>query len=95
MKYKSIFRKMLAALIIVTLLTGISAAKNDHKITICHKNLEEIEISEAALSAHLNHGDKIGACSAPPAPAPELSTTILMSTGLIGLLGFSRLKRNY
>jgi hypothetical protein len=97
MKYNSIFRKMLAALIVVTFLTGISAAGNndDHKVTICHKHVETIEVSQAAWPAHLNHGDTKGPCATPPAPSPELSTTILMSTGLMGLIGFSRLKRNY
>lgn len=32
-------------------------------------------------------------CHRPPAPTPELSTSILMSAGLIGLIGFSRLNK--
>jgi len=35
------------------------------KIKICHKG-NTIEIAESALSAHLGHGDTIGACEVTP-----------------------------
>jgi hypothetical protein len=84
-------RKVLIAFLAVALFIGVSAAGQD-KVTICH-NGRTLEVSQSALQAHLNQGDTVGACT-PPAPSPELSTTILMSTGIVGLFGFSRLKRN-
>src|SRR5437868_4819900 len=33
-----------------------------HKITICHKGHVTITVDDAALDAHLAHGDTIGAC---------------------------------
>ena len=32
------------------------------KVTICHEGKVTITISEAALSAHLKHGDRVGTC---------------------------------
>ena len=32
------------------------------KVTICHKGKNTITVSQAALKAHLAHGDKLGAC---------------------------------
>lgn len=96
MKSNSVFSKMLVALVVVALITGIAAA-GQQKVTICHKPLTENKTKDVppeAVQGHLGHGDYLGACQTPVAPAPELSTTILMSTGLIGLVGFSRLKRN-
>jgi hypothetical protein len=87
----NIFRKVFVALVVVTLFIGVSTAGQE-KVTICH-NGNTIEVSESALEAHLNHGDTQGACT-PPAPSPELSTTILTSTGIIGLIGFLRLNKN-
>jgi len=98
MKYNSIFHKMLVAFLVVALFTGVSAAQ-EPKETICHKTgsgWQTITISESGAQNHLsNHQeDYRGACQTPVAPAPELSTNILMSTGIIGLLGFSRLNKN-
>ena len=35
---------------------------NNKKVTVCHKDKRTISISENAVSAHLNHGDELGAC---------------------------------
>ena len=35
---------------------------SNEKITVCHKDKRTISISENAVSAHLNHGDELGAC---------------------------------
>ncbi len=83
---------ILAALVVINLSIGISAAK-ESKVQVCH-NGHTIDISESALAEHLSQGDTEGAC-APPAPSPELSTTVLTSAGIVGLVGFSKLKRNY
>lgn len=39
------------------------SAKDAAKVTICHKRKNTLTISEAAVDAHLAHGDKLGACS--------------------------------
>ncbi len=83
-------RKVLVALMIVALFMGISGAKEE-KVTICH-NGHEINVGDDALQSHLKKGDTVGTCT-PPAPSPELSTSILMTTGILGLVGFSRLKK--
>jgi hypothetical protein len=97
MKYNSIFHKMLVAFLVVALFTGVSAA-GEQKVTICHfpDTLNQTkEVPQSAVAGHLGHGDYVGACGQTPvAPAPELSTIILMSTGIIGLVGFSRLNKN-
>jgi hypothetical protein len=38
---------------------------NDKKVTICHKG-QTLELPEAAVQAHLNHGDTLGPCSVTP-----------------------------
>jgi hypothetical protein len=50
----------------------------EEKITICHQTGSgtiTIDIAASALSAHLAHGDQIGAC-APPTPVVEETVTI-------------------
>ncbi len=86
----NISRKVLVAFVVLALFTGVSAA-GEEKVTICHNG----NTQEVSVHSHLAQGDYLGACQTPIAPTPELSTTILMSTGMIGLLGFSRLKKNY
>lgn len=59
-----------------TLLTAAPAMAeggNDDKpakVTICHKAGETLEVAAAAVPAHLDHGDTLGAC-APVEPTPE------------------------
>lgn len=47
---------------------------SDHKITICHKG-SSISVALPALSAHLAHGDKAGACGSNVVVPPPTSTT--------------------
>jgi hypothetical protein len=35
----------------------------EKKVTICHKEKKTLSVGEPALSAHLAHGDTLGACS--------------------------------
>ena len=54
------------AVILVCVVLAISAnAHGGHKVTLCHKG-HTLSVSHSAVDAHLNHGDKLGAC----APAP-------------------------
>jgi hypothetical protein len=44
---------------------SVSAAQNQYsgqKVTICHKGKNTITVSQAALKAHLAHGDTLLAC---------------------------------
>ena len=49
----------------------------EEKITICHKppgnptNVQTLEVSKSALSAHLAHGDHVGECTSADVPAPQ------------------------
>lgn len=54
----------LASMIAIGLLlsTYAYASEGQEKVTVCHKGKHEITIGEPAVSAHLNHGDTIGAC---------------------------------
>ncbi len=92
MRKMGIFSVILVALVVINLSIGISAAQ-ESKVQVCH-NGHTIDIAESALAVHLARGDTEGACK-PPAPSPELSTTVLTSAGIIGLVGFSKLKKNY
>lgn len=73
--------------------TGTVFAESD-KITICHntgsEKITENDISESAWPVHQEHGDTMGPCQLPIAPAPELSTVSLMGFGMLGLLFISR-----
>jgi hypothetical protein len=40
---------------------GPASAQYQYQVAICHKG-DTIVISSAALPAHLNHGDTVGAC---------------------------------
>jgi hypothetical protein len=66
-----------------------SAAQQQYgqpRVTICHKG-RTITISQAALPAHLRHGDTIGACGVAGASATRLSGGTLGTTG--GTLPFT------
>lgn len=36
--------------------------KEDHKVTICHKQKNTLSVDFHAVKAHLKHGDTLGAC---------------------------------
>ncbi len=92
MRKMGILSLTIVALMVINLSIGISAAK-ESKVQVCH-NGHTIDISDSALAVHLANGDTEGAC-APPAPSPELSTTVLTSAGIVGLVGFSKLKTKF
>jgi hypothetical protein len=56
---------------------------NDEKVTICHippgnlENLHEIQVSEHAVNAHLEHGDSVGHCDPSGASGSTNSTMTL------------------
>jgi hypothetical protein len=64
-------------LLLVVAVVGIQIAafafspENGDKVTVCHmppgnpENVQEIEVSENAVDAHLEHGDKVGHCTSP------------------------------
>lgn len=39
-----------------------SAPESKGKVAICHKGKKTIYVSEAAVKAHLGHGDYVGVC---------------------------------
>lgn len=56
----------------VSLLQGQGVQASNEKTTLCHKG-ETITVSNAAVDAHLAHGDCVGSCQAdgtctPPEP---------------------------
>jgi hypothetical protein len=46
-----------------------SSCRKPRKITICHKG-HTLQVSLAALFAHLRHGDRLGACTPPTVSCP-------------------------
>jgi hypothetical protein len=52
------------------------SSQYQYKVTICHRThskkhpFVQISVGAPAAKAHLRHGDTLGACPAPPAPAP-------------------------
>jgi cysteine-rich repeat protein len=55
---------------LIVLLASSHAASAEKKVTLCHvppgngDNVQTISVGEAAVSAHLAHGDQLGACAA-------------------------------
>ena len=43
------------------------AREDNTPVTICHKG-NTITVDDSALTAHLNHGDSVGACVTPGVP---------------------------
>lgn len=39
---------------------------SNDKVTICHNQKNTLTVASAAVPAHLNHGDVMGACPASP-----------------------------
>ena len=59
----------------LALMAGPAAAdkKKDRKNTVCH-NDETISVSKSAVSAHMAHGDTMGACP----PSPVYKSVVMM-----------------
>ena len=59
-------------LALAAVIAAISAvqAKDDIKVTICHKpqgsNPHSITVAQSAVAAHQSHGDSMGACPGSP-----------------------------
>ena len=65
---KSLISKFVLAGLVLspTVATVVNADKDtDKKVTVCHKG-QTLELPEAAVRAHLNHGDTLGPCSVTP-----------------------------
>jgi len=65
------FSRSIIIAICLTLMAGSAFA--DKKKTVCHNN-QTITISKNAVSAHMAHGDRMGACP----PAPLYKSVIMM-----------------
>ena len=52
---------------------GVSAAQYQYgkKTTICHKGKKSISVGNAAVPAHLGHGDTVGSCTSAAATAKK------------------------
>ena len=53
-------------LTIAVIPSKIDAGPGQNKVKICHKG-QTLELPEAAIQAHLGHGDTLGACVVTPA----------------------------
>lgn len=58
------------------------------RVTICHKG-RTITISEAALPAHLRHGDTVGACGVAGVSAERTAGGVLGTSGTLPFTGIS------
>lgn len=57
-----------------------TSSNDTDKVTICHKGKNTLTISRSALSAHLNHGDTLGACSGSTTPTPTTPSATTSTT---------------
>ena len=61
-------RFVLAVLVVAVLAIGWAVAAD--QVTVCHKPAGErpqtLEVPQAAVPTHLNHGDSLGACPTSP-----------------------------
>jgi hypothetical protein len=46
-------------------MSDTGAGPGQNKVSICHKG-QTLELPEAAIQAHLNHGDTLGPCEVTP-----------------------------
>jgi hypothetical protein len=73
---------LLAAVVASLALVGVASAHGGHKTTICHKG-KTLSVDQHAVSAHLHHGDKTGACKPTPPPVvhpPAGDTPVTVAT---------------
>ena len=54
---------VLALLFTVALGNSAPLGAAEHKVAICHKDRNTLEVDFHAVPAHLAHGDSIGACT--------------------------------
>jgi len=52
---------LLAALALST--ASYAQGKGQRKVTVCHSNGQTLSLPEPAVKAHLDHGDRLGACA--------------------------------
>jgi hypothetical protein len=54
------------AMIVLGMMAGCvvvePAPEQDHKTAVCHKGKKTLYVGDAAVDAHLNHGDYVGPC---------------------------------
>lgn len=73
-----------------------ASGRGHESVTICH-NGNTIVVDDSAVSAHLRHGDYIGACTTPeptPTPKPTITPEVVasVSNGRLIIQGWGRLK---
>lgn len=51
------------------------------KVTICHKGNKTASVAQPAVSAHLAHGDTLGACGSTPPPPGDMAAVVMMQCG--------------
>jgi len=70
-------------------------AKQEAKVTICHyppgnpSNYHTMEVAQPAVSAHLAHGDTLGACAPPACVCPPGMASCVCADGTPGSPGVS------
>ena len=67
--------KIISVIILLALCSvSLNAVSANNNQVVCHKG-KEISVAQPAVSAHLNHGDSLGACvETLPEPEPEPGT---------------------
>lgn len=69
-------RNLMAAVTLAALTGfGQGALADSDKVTICHKGVQTAAVPNAAVPGHVQHGDTLGACGAPP---PQAMAAVVM-----------------
>jgi hypothetical protein len=71
--------KIILTIILLTLSSvSLNAVSANIKQVVCHKG-DEISVAQSAVSAHMNHGDTLGACvETSPEPDPDTMAAVVM-----------------
>jgi hypothetical protein len=71
-------KTLLSMLLLTFANLSMSTYADDHKQVVCHEG-KEISVADAAVPAHLKHGDTVGECEDDEVePEPETRTTVVM-----------------
>jgi Prealbumin-like fold domain len=79
----SLIAAMITSAVLLVALSGLvtPVLASEQQVTICHRppgdpqNVQTIAVGQSAVSAHLGHGDTLGACPPPPPQPATLTVT--------------------
>jgi len=70
------YKIILTIILLVLSSVSLNAVSANNKQEVCHKG-KEISVAQSAISAHMNHGDTLGACIE-TLPDPDTMAAVVM-----------------